>query len=66
VREVIERAPKPRVGSPILFRAESDGPERRVNPCSGRHRKLWLAGYVVASCPKCMCTVEMFEEAADA
>lgn len=48
-----ERAPKPRVSSPIIFRAQKDGPEHVAEPCSGRHRELWLSGYVVLSCKKC-------------
>ena len=50
---VPERAERPRVGSPVVFRAETDGPEFVVTPCSGKHRKLWLSRYVVLSCPKC-------------
>jgi hypothetical protein len=38
--------PKPKVGDPIVFRAQKDGPEHVVRPCSGRDRELWLRGYV--------------------
>lgn len=48
-----DTAPKPRVSSPIIFRAQKDGPEHVVEPCSGRHREYWLSGYVVVSCKKC-------------
>lgn len=56
------RAPKPRVSSPIIFRAQRDGPELVVRPCSGRHRELWLSGYMVLSCKKCTDTLEKVEE----
>jgi len=52
------RAPKPRVGSPIIFQAQREGPEHVVRPCSGRCRELWLAGYIVLSCKKCTQTLE--------
>lgn len=51
------KAEAPRVGSPIVFRAQKDGPEFVVNPCSGKHRTLWLGGYVILSCRKCNATI---------
>lgn len=51
--------PKPKVGDPIIFRAQPDGPERMVRPCSGKHREYWLAGYIVASCRKCTDSLRM-------
>ena len=51
------RVLKPRVGSPIIFRAQADGPEHVVRPCSGRHREHWLSGYIVLSCRKCAITL---------
>lgn len=53
------RAPRPKVGSPIIFRAQKDGPERVVRPCSGAHRELWLGGYIILSCTKCTQTIEL-------
>ena len=49
----LTRVKPPRVGSPIIFRAQKDGPEFVVKPCTGQHRDLWLAGYVILSCKKC-------------
>lgn len=52
------RAPRPRVGSPIIFRPTKDAPERVVKPCSWKHREYWLSGYIVASCKKCCDSLE--------
>lgn len=48
------RVKPPKVGDPIIFRAQKDGLEHTVRPCSGRHRELWLSGYIVLSCTKCV------------
>lgn len=58
------RVPKPKVGDPIIFRVQPDGPERVVRPCSKGHRELWLSGYVVASCSKCCGTLAVFPDSA--
>jgi hypothetical protein len=47
------RVKPPRVGDPIIFRAQKDGPEHTVYPCSGNHRALWLDRYIILSCRKC-------------
>ena len=47
------RPPAPRVDGPIILRVERNGPEYVVRPCSGKHRSMVLAGYLVLSCPKC-------------
>ncbi len=52
----------PRVGSPVVFRAQKDGPEFVVSPCSGKHRALWLARYVVLSCPKCNASLRKLDD----
>ena len=57
-----ERVKPPLVGSPIIFRAQKEGPEHVVNPCTGYHRALWLAGYIILSCTKCNRTVRKFGE----
>lgn len=57
-----ERAEPPRVGSPVVFRAEKSGPEFVVYPCSGKHRTLWLARYVVLSCTTCNATLRKLED----
>lgn len=46
------------VSDPVIFRAQPDGPERVVRPCSRKHREYWLAGYIVLSCRKCTSTIE--------
>lgn len=43
----------PRVSDPIVVRVKKDGPEYVVRPCSGRHRDLVLAGYIVLTCDTC-------------
>ncbi len=50
---VATRVKPPKVSDPIIFRAQKNGPEHTVNPCSARHRELWLSGYIVLSCSKC-------------
>jgi hypothetical protein len=50
------RVKPPRVGDPIIFRAQKEGPEHTVRPCSGKHRVLWLSGYIILSCSKCAIT----------
>ncbi|WP_449408018.1 hypothetical protein [Microbacterium maritypicum] len=57
-----ERVKPPRVGSPIIFRAQKDGPEHIVRPCSGDHRALWLSGYIILSCTKCNRTIHPIDE----
>ena len=59
-----ERVKPPRIGSPIVFRAQKGGPEFVVSPCSSRHRTLWLARYVVLSCSKCNATLRNLEDEA--
>ena len=56
------QAPKPRVSSPIIFRAMPHGDEFAVRPCSTRCREYWLSGYIVASCKKCTGTFEKVEK----
>lgn len=56
------RVRKPRVGSPIVFHAQKDGPERVVTPCSGAHRELWLGNYIVLSCPKCTKSIRLLAD----
>lgn len=58
----VSRAPRPKVGSPIVFRAQKDGPERVVRPCTGRHREYWLGGYIVLSCNKCTATITLLAD----
>ena len=57
-----ERVKPPRVGSPVVFRAQKDGPEFVVSPCNGKHRTLWLARYVVLSCSKCNATLRKLDD----
>lgn len=52
--------PKPRVGDPIVFRAQPNGSEHVARPCSARHRAHWLSGYIVLSCSKCV--IEKIEQ----
>lgn len=58
-------APAPRVSGPIIFKAQKEGPEQVVRPCSRDHRALWLSGYIVLSCSKCIGSVTQLKQAAD-
>lgn len=50
------RVKPPKVSDPIVFRAQKDGPEHVVRPCSGRHREMWLSNYIILSCGRCKIT----------
>lgn len=57
----VTRVKRPQVGSPIIFRAKKDGPERIVRPCTGKHREYWLGGYIILSCRKCTATITLLD-----
>ncbi len=50
------RVKPPKVSDPIVFRAQKDGPEHVVRPCSSRHRAMWLSNYIILSCGRCKIT----------
>lgn len=47
------RAPRRRVGDPIILRLEHDGPEMVIRPCSGKHRNFILRGLISIGCTRC-------------
>jgi hypothetical protein len=60
------RVKPPKVGDPIVFRAQKEGPEQVVRPCNGNHRAYWLEGYIVLSCRRCISTITLLADESSA
>lgn len=63
VLAVAERAPRHKVGDPIVLPSSKYVYGLLVRPCSRKHRLLVLQGFLILSCRKC--SMVRFEDGED-